>query len=56
MLTIHSIIGAKASDVIELYINEDLILDKIEEEKANAEREFEQLITDFEKRKLMLIP
>ena len=50
--SIHSIIGAKASDVIELYINEDLILDKIEEEKANAEREFEQLITDFEKKKI----
>lgn len=49
--SIHSIIGAKASDVIEL-INEDLILDKIEEEKANAEREFEQLITDFEKKKI----
>lgn len=50
--SIHSIIGAKASDVFELYINEDLILDKIEEEKANAEREFEQLITDFEKKKI----
>ena len=50
--SIHSIIGAKASDVIELYINEDLILDKIEEEKANAEREFEQLITDFENKKI----
>jgi signal transduction histidine kinase len=50
--SIHSIIGAKTSDVIELYINEDLILDKIEEEKANAEREFEQLITDFENKKI----
>lgn len=50
--SIHSIIGAKAYDVIELYINEDLILDKIEEEKANAEREFEQLITDFEEKKI----
>ena len=50
--SIHSIIGAKASDVIELYINENLILDKIEEEKANAEREFEQLITDFENKKI----
>jgi signal transduction histidine kinase len=50
--SIHSIIGAKANDVIELYINEDLILDKIEEERANAEREFEQLIADFEKKKI----
>ena len=50
--SIHSIIGAKASDVIELYINENLILDKIEEEKANSEREFEQLISDFEKKKI----
>lgn len=50
--SIHSIIGAKASDVIELYINEDIILDKIEEERANAEREFEQLIADFEKKKI----
>ncbi|WP_299231640.1 ATP-binding protein [uncultured Bacteroides sp.] len=50
--SIHSIIGAKAGDVIELYINENLILDKIEEEKANAEREFEQLISDFEKKKI----
>jgi signal transduction histidine kinase len=50
--SIHSIIGAKASDVIELYINEDLILDKIEEERANAEREFEQLITDFENKRI----
>ncbi|GHV15512.1 histidine kinase [Bacteroidia bacterium] len=50
--SIHSIIGAKISDVIELYINEDLILDKIEEEKANTEREFEQLITDFENKKI----
>jgi hypothetical protein len=50
--SIHSIIGAKVSDVIELYINEDLILDKIEEEKANSEREFEQLLIDFEKKKI----
>ncbi|MDZ4329687.1 MAG: ATP-binding protein, partial [Flavobacterium sp.] len=50
--TIHSIISAKADNVIELYINEDLILNKIEEEKLNAEREFEQLISDFENKKI----
>jgi len=50
--TIHSIIAAKAENVIELYINENLILNKIEEEKLNAEREFEQLITDFNNKKI----
>lgn len=50
--SIHSIIGAKAIDVIELYINEDLIIEKIQEEKINAEREFEQLISDFENKKI----
>lgn len=50
--TIHTIIGAKLDNVIELYINEDLILDKIQEEKLNAEREFEQLISDFENKKI----
>lgn len=50
--SIHSIISAKADNVIELYINEDLILDKIQEEKQNAEREFEQLILDFENKKI----
>lgn len=50
--SIHSIISAKADNVIELYINESLILDKIQEEKLNAEREFEQLITDFENKKI----
>jgi len=50
--SIHSIISAKAENVIELYINEDLILNKIEEEKLNAEREFEQLISDFENKKI----
>lgn len=50
--TIHSIIGAKLENVIELYINEDLILNKIQEEKINAEREFEQLISDFENKKI----
>jgi signal transduction histidine kinase len=50
--SIHSIIGAKGDNVIELYINENLILEKIEEEKVNSEREFEQLITDFENKKI----
>jgi signal transduction histidine kinase len=50
--SIHSIIGAKPENVIELYINEDLILDKIEDEKEKAAREFEQLITDFENKKI----
>lgn len=50
--SIHSIISAKADNVIELYINQDLILDKIQEEKLNAEREFEQLILDFENKKI----
>jgi signal transduction histidine kinase len=50
--SIHSIINAKSDNVIELYINEGLILDKIQEEKVNSEREFEQLITDFENKKI----
>lgn len=50
--TIHTIIGAKLENVIELYINEDLILDKVQEEKLNSEREFEQLISDFENKKI----
>lgn len=50
--TIHTIIGAKLENVIELYINEDLILDKIQEERDNSEREFEQLISDFENKKI----
>lgn len=32
--SIHSIIAAKATDVIELYVNEELILNKIQEEKS----------------------
>jgi signal transduction histidine kinase len=49
---IHSIIAAKADNVIELYINEKLITDKIEEERKNSEIEFEQLIVDFEDKKI----
>ncbi len=50
--SIHSIISAKADTVIKIYINENLILDKINEEKKNSEREFEQLISDFENKKI----
>lgn len=50
--SIHSIISAKAENVIELYINEGLILDKINEEKQNSQREFEQLLVDFENKKI----
>jgi len=50
--SIHSIIGAKAENVIELYINENLILTKIEEQKKNSEREFTQLLNDFENKKI----
>jgi signal transduction histidine kinase len=49
---IHSIISAKPIDVIELYINENLITQKIEEEKKKAEIEFEQLLDDFNNRKI----
>lgn len=50
--SIHSIIGAKTDNVIELYINQDLILNKLKVEKENSEREFEQLISDFENKKI----
>jgi signal transduction histidine kinase len=50
--SIHSIIGARNNNVIELYINENLILEKVQEEKVNAEREFEQLVIDFENKKI----
>jgi len=50
--TIHSLIAAKAPDVLELYINEDLIIQKIEEEREVSEREFNQLISDFESKKI----
>ncbi|MDM8162151.1 ATP-binding protein [Labilibaculum sp. K2S] len=49
---IHSIISAKTNDVIELYINEKLITQKIEEEKEKSEREFQQLIEDFDNKKI----
>ncbi|MCC6727215.1 MAG: ATP-binding protein, partial [Saprospiraceae bacterium] len=50
--SIHSIISAAPDDVQELYINESLITDKIAEERENSEREFDQLITDFENKKI----
>ena len=50
--SIHSIIGASPKNVIELYINESLIESKIAEEKAIAEKEFEQLLADFENKKI----
>lgn len=50
--SIHSIIGANPKNVIELYINESLIESKISEEKAIAEKEFEQLLVDFENKKI----
>lgn len=49
---IHSIVSAKADNVIELYINENLILQKIEVERKKSEREFQQLIEDFESKKI----
>ena len=50
--SIHSIISAKADNVLELYINEDLIIDKINEEKQRSEKEFQQLIVDFDSKKI----
>ncbi|HEX8268477.1 MAG TPA: ATP-binding protein [Flavobacterium sp.] len=50
--TIHQLISAKASEVIELYINETLIIQKIEEEREISEREFNQLVEDFGNKKI----
>lgn len=50
--TIHNIISAKSNEVIELYINENLITQKIEEERETSEREFNQLIEDFSNKKI----
>ena len=50
--TIHKIISAKSNDVIELYINENLITQKIEEEREASEREFNQLVEDFSNKKI----
>lgn len=50
--SIQSIISARPNDVLELYINENLITEKIEEERKAAEKEFAQLIDDFENKKI----
>lgn len=50
--TIHNIISAKSNEVVELYINENLITQKIEEEKIVSEKEFNQLIKDFSNKKI----
>lgn len=50
--SIHSIIGASPQKTIELYINEHLISEKIEEEKLIAEKEFAQLLEDFKAKKI----
>lgn len=49
---IHNIISAKSNEVLELYINENLITQKIEEEREASEREFNQLIEDFSNKKI----
>ncbi|MGB5981692.1 MAG: ATP-binding protein [Nonlabens sp.] len=50
--TIHSIIGARPDSVLELYVNESLITQKIEEERVQSEKEFSKLIEDFENKKI----
>lgn len=50
--SIHSIISAKPDEVNELYINEKLIVQKIEDEREASEREFNQLIEDFSNKKI----
>lgn len=50
--SIHSIIYANPKKVVELYINEELIESKIDEEKKIAEQEFSKLLSDFENKKI----
>ena len=50
--SIHSIISVKTDDVKELYINENLISQKIVEEKEKSQQEFEKLLDDFENQKI----
>ncbi len=49
---IHRIISAKPNEVIELYINENLITKKIDLEKELFEKEFNKLIKDFDDEKI----
>lgn len=50
--SIHYIINANPQKVVELYINENLIESKIEEQKQLAEQEFSKLLSDFENKKI----
>ncbi|KIC64626.1 ATP-binding protein [Chryseobacterium taiwanense] len=50
--SIHNIINARADTVLEIYINQDLIIEKIQIEKENSEKEFERILEDFEKHKI----
>ncbi len=50
--SIHNLISARPNDVLELYINENLILDKIEIERAKSEREFTEFLKNFNEDKV----
>ncbi len=49
---IHSIISTKPKDVISLYVNENLILQRVNEEKEIVEQEFEKILEDFSNNKI----
>lgn len=49
---IHSIISTKPKDVISLYVNEDLILQRVKEERKIVEQEFEKILEDFTNNKI----
>lgn len=49
---IHSIINTKPKDVISLYVNENLILQRVNEEKEVVEQEFEKILEDFSNNKI----
>lgn len=49
---IHSIISTKPKDVISLYVNEDLILQRVKEERDIVEQEFEKILDDFSNNKI----
>lgn len=40
------------TDVISLYVNEDLILQRVKEERDIVEREFEKILEDFSNNKI----